>query len=312
MNFKKNVLLNKFNWFGTGGPAKLFCEPKTYSEFQEAVDYANHNNLNIFVLGEGANVLISDDGFDGLVIKPEFAEIELLDKKKQIVRADAGVSFDKLINFSLEQNLTGLEEFSGIPGSVGGAVYINIHFFDLLLSAFLIKAKVINSKTAEIIEVINDWFEFGYDKSKLQQKNFYLLNADFKIIEKDKLVIKKAVERRNEIIKYREERYPTEKTCGSFFRNLNSSEAPVQQNGEKIIHAAFYLNKLKGNLSVGGAEISERHANMIENKKNARSSDIFNLALKMKTYVKDRFGINLIPECQLVGFNKEKSEKLTK
>jgi len=164
---------------------------------------------------------------------------KIIKKVSQIVRADAGVSFDKLINFSLEQNLTGLEEFSGIPGSVGGAVYINIHFFDLLLSAFLIKAKVINSKTAEIIEVINDWFEFGYDKSKLQQKNFYLLNADFKIIEKDKLVIKKAVERRNEIIKYREERYPTEKTCGSFFRNLNSSEAPVQQNGEKIIHAAL-------------------------------------------------------------------------
>lgn len=302
--------MSEFNWFGTGGDAKLFCVPESHSEFREAVEFANQNNLDIFVLGEGANILISDEGFDGLVIKPEFNKIELIGR--EFVRADAGVSFDKLIEFSLGSKLTGLEELSGIPGTVGGAAYINIHFFDLLLSDFLFKAKVLKRKTAEIIDVDNSWFEFGYDKSKLQQKEFYLLNADFKVIESDEGGLRKAVERRNEIIKYRKEKYPSENTCGSFFRNLEPDEAPENKNGEKIIHAAYFLDNLKGKLSVGGAEVSSKHANMIENNKQAKSADIFNLAVKMKAFAREKFGVNLTPECQFLGFREENLEKLSK
>ncbi len=304
MDFQQNISLNEFSWFGTGGLTKLFCEPENDVEFCKAIKFANTQNLDIFVLGEGANVLISDDGFDGLVIKPCNSKIEILksSEKNAIIRAGAGIPFSKVIDFAIENKLTGLEEFSGIPGTVGGAVFINIHYFDFLLSQFVEKARVINRETLEIIEVTADWFEFGYDRSKLQEKTFYLLDADFKVFKNNSVEIEKAIKKRKEMISYREDRYPTEKTCGSFFQNFSVEEVPVQENGEKIIHVAFYLDKLKGKLSVGDAIVSTKHANMIENKETATSADIAKLARKMQEYVRDNFNIIPKPECQLIGF----------
>ncbi len=307
MDFQQNIFLNDFSWFGTGGPAKLFCEPENDAEFCKAIKFANAQNLDIFVLGEGANVLISDDGFDGLVIKPRNSKIEIVktSEKEAVIRAGAGTPFSNVIDFALENKLIGLEEFSGIPGTVGGAVFINIHYFDFLLSQFLEKARVINRKTLEIIEVNADWFEFGYDRSKLQEKEFYLIDADlkvFKVFKNNSVEVEKAIKKRKEMISYREDRYPTEKTCGSFFQNFSFKEVQVQENGEKIIHVAFYLDKLKGKLSVGDAIVSTKHANMIENKGNATSADIAKLARKMQEYISDNFKIIPKPECQLIGF----------
>ena len=304
MDFQQNIFLNDFSWFGTGGPAKLFCEPKNDDEFCKAIKFANTQNLDIFVLGEGANVLISDDGFDGLVIKPCNSKIEILksSEKYAVIRAGAGTSFSKTIDFAIENKLTGLEQFSGIPGTVGGAVFINIHYFDFLLSQFVEKARIINRKTLEIIKVNAQWFEFGYDRSKLQEKTFYLLDADFKVLKNNSVEVEKAIKKRKEMILYRETRYPTEKTCGSFFQNFSVEEVPLQKNGKKIIHVAFYLDKLKGKLSVGEAIVSTKHANMIENKRKATSADIVKLARKMQEYVNVNFGIIPKPECQLVGF----------
>ena len=104
------------------------------------------------------------------------------------------------------------------------------------------------------------------------------------------------------MIAYRENRYPTEKTCGSFFQNFSVEEVPVQKNGEKIIHVAFYLDKLKGNLAVGDAIVSPKHANMIENTGSATSNDIIELAGMMRELVKKEYGIVPTPECQLIGF----------
>ena len=125
-----NVPLHDKNWFATGGPAAYFAQPGTDQEFQEALFFAQQNCLAIFVLGKGANILISDQGFEGLVIQPYLNAIEIIDG--HLVKAGAGVSMHDLIEYCLANNLSGLEEFSGIPGTVGGSVYINL----ALLSIF--------------------------------------------------------------------------------------------------------------------------------------------------------------------------------
>lgn len=299
-----NVPLADKNWFQTGGPARYYCEPTTANEFAQAISFAHHENLETFVLGQGANVLISDDGFNGLVIRPQLLDISFMqyDQTTAHVKVGAGVVMHDLINYCLNHNMTNLEEFSGIPGTVGGSVYINLHYYEFLLEQFLVNAQLINSKTGSLITVDPTWFKFGYDQSKLQEKEYYLLNATFELKHATDLLIAHARGRHEEIIRHRYRRYPSKRTCGSFFRNFSPNE--VQHTEKKLIYVAYYLDKLgiKGELSIGNAIISYQHANMIVNQGNATSTDIIQLAQRMQQLVYEQFGIKPQPECQLIGF----------
>ena len=199
----------------------------------------------------------------------------------------------------------GLEEFSGIPGTVGGSVYINLHYYEFLLEQFLINAQIIHKTTGEILTVDPKWFKFGYDQSRLQEKEYYLVCATFQLKHATDLEIARARGRREEIIRHRQRRYPTVRTCGSFFRNFLPEE--VANTDKKLIYVAYYLDKLgiKGELSVGDAVVSHQHANMIVNRGKATSSDIVQLVQLMQKMVVDQFGIKPQPECQLIGFAKE-------
>ena len=141
LTFTTNVSLKDKNWFGVGGEARFYCEPHTGQEFEQALAFARERSLAIVVLGEGANSLISDEGFDGLVIRPQMRSVHIIDLDEQsvLVEAGAGVSLGALISHCLDNNITGLEEFSGIPGTIGGSVYINVHYFEFLLSQFFWK-----------------------------------------------------------------------------------------------------------------------------------------------------------------------------
>jgi UDP-N-acetylmuramate dehydrogenase len=302
LKIQENISLKDKNWFGTGGNARYYVQPTNNEEFRESIEFSNQHKLEIFVLGSGANILVSDDGFDGLVISPSILDLEVIDDK--FIRAGAGVLIDDLINFSLSNNLSGLEEFSAIPGTVGGSVYINIHYYNYLLSDFLVSARVINSKTGEIVEVDKDWLEMGYDTSKLHYREYFLLDATFQLKKVDELETAYIRGRIFEIDRHRKSKYPYKGTCGSFFRNFHEDEVNLEIGGKKAIWSAYYLDKIgvKGELSVGGARVSHQHANMLVNTDSATSSDIINLARKMQELVKDRFGIVLQPECQLVGF----------
>lgn len=299
MIIQQNISLADKNWFGTGGAACWYAQPTTVAEFQEALVFAQQNKLEIFMLGQGANILISDDGFDGLVIHPKIATMIIQDN---FVTAGAGVVFHDLIDFCLANNLSGLEEFSGIPGTVGGSVYINIHYYEFLLDQFLVNAQVINKTTGEIMTVDLAWFAFGYDQSKLQEKECFLVSATFQLKKISDLDVARARGRREEIIRHRHRRYPHKGTCGSFFRNFSAEE--VASTDKKLIYVAYYLDKLgiKGELSVGDAIISHQHANMIVNRGKATSTDIVQLTLKMQKMVQAAFGIKPYPECQLIGF----------
>ncbi|CAN5139788.1 UDP-N-acetylmuramate dehydrogenase [soil metagenome] len=297
-----NIPLHDKNWFATGGPAAYFAQPATAQEFQEALTFAREHSLQIFILGKGANILISDQGFDGLVIQPQLTGMQIIDE--QLVKAGAGVSMHDLIEYCLAHNLLGLEEFSGIPGTVGGSVYINLHYFQFLLEQFLINATVIHAKTGALETVGPEWFKFGYDESRLQEKEYYLVDATFKLKKCTELETAFANGRRVEIIRHRQSRYPTKNTCGSFFRNFHDHEVTLTSNGKKMIYVAYYLDKMgvKGQLQVGNAIVSYQHANMLVNQGTATSGDLINLARTMQEMVYKGYGIIPQPECQLIGF----------
>jgi len=308
---QSNISLKNKNWFNTGGNATFYATPQTSEAFAYALQYAQKNDLEIFVLGHGANVLISDEGFDGLVIHPKLNDIqrENLDSHYALVHAGAGVDMDDLITYCLQNNLTGLEELSGIPGTIGGSVYINIHYFRFFLSDFLISAQIIDKHTGKIETVDKNWFQFGYDTSTLMAKNHYLLNATFKLKKATPVETAFAQGRKVEIIRHRNARYPNKNTCGSFFRNFFDHEVTLPIAGQpdkKMIYVAYYLDKIgvKGHLNVGDAVVSHKHANMIVNQADAASSDIIALAREMQALVKKHFDIVPQPECQLIGFKK--------
>jgi UDP-N-acetylmuramate dehydrogenase len=311
MAIQEHISLADKNWFQTGGVARFYVQPNDEQAMADAIRWAAERSLPLFVLGEGANILVSDQGFEGLVIRPALGHIRI---DGAFVTAGAGVSMPDLINTCLGQGLVGLEEFSGIPGSVGGSVYINIHYFQFLLSDFLAAARVVHAKTGEILSVSPAWFNFGYDQSTLMQGEYYLLDATFKLKQVDPLEAAFAKGRSVEIIRHRRQRYPYSNTCGSFFRNFHEHEVPFEINGKKICFVAYYLDKLgvKGVLRVGGAVVSYQHANMLVTSAGATSSDVVALAKIMQKLVFDAYGILPQPECQLLGFDQSPFDELSK
>lgn len=307
---QEHVSLKDKNWFQTGGCARYFASPSTTEQFQAAIAFAIQKSVPLFMLGQGANILVSDDGFAGLVIQPKLNRIvqESINEAQQVayIVAGAGVSMATLIDWCLERNFVGLEEFSGIPSSVGGAVYINLHYFEFLLQQFLVSAELIHAKTGQLEVVDADWFHFRYDYSKLHERTHYLASATFAVKHVSEIEAAYAKGRSVEIIRHRAFKYPQNNTCGCFFRNFRESEVPFEINGKKMLSAAYYLDSVgvKGSLRVGGAVVSQKHANMIVNDGAATSQQIIELALQMQELVKKRYGLVLQPECQFLGIDK--------
>lgn len=301
----RDVPLHDKNWFYTGGKAKFFCAPTTVSEFQQALMWNNTEQCPLHILGQGANTLISDEGFDGLIIRPMLTDIQITpDADHCMVTAGSGVSIHDLILYCLEQNIIGLEEFSGIPGTVGGSVYNNLHYFEYSLADFLVCAQVIDRTTGTITTVDKEWLSLSYDHSKLHEKKQYLVNATFKLKLVTPLEAAYAKGRRTEIIRHRCKRYPMTNTCGSFFRNFHEDEVTNPINGKKLIFVAYYLDNvgLKGNLRIGNACVSHQHANMIVTVGQATSADVVAVARTMQEKVYKTFGLLPQSECELVGF----------
>lgn len=293
--------LSERSWFGTGGVADWYAEPRTADDFHSVIAWSLEQHLPLTVIGDGANILINDAGVAGITVRPQMHDITESDMR---VTAGAGVPFASLIDFCLDHGLLGLEEFSGIPGSVGGSIFINIHYFDWLLSSFVESATVIDRHTGLWSVVDRAWFSFGYNYSRLHEGDHYLVDATFGLRKGTDAEIAYARGRSAEIIRHRKQRYPRERTCGSFFRNFYDHEVTVVSNGKKMIYVAYYLDKLgiKGSLAVGGAQVSYHHANMIVTRPGATSADVIELARTMQALVFQEFHILPQPECRFIGF----------
>ncbi|MBI3385333.1 UDP-N-acetylmuramate dehydrogenase [Candidatus Gottesmanbacteria bacterium] len=303
------ILANHCTW-RIGGPAKYYFEAKTLAEFVNAVTLSKKLNLPFLILGGGTNTLFPDRGFAGLVIKNGTTKINILAVSGKIksgkssqsvyVEAETGVTFNRLVRFTLDEGLSGFESFLGQPGTVGGAMFINAHFPQAkkFVGDFVVSAKVLelNGKTKEVGV---DYFRFGYDESIIQHTREIVLSVVFKLNRSTK---EKVWEEGNKTTVYRQltqpQGYPT---AGCTFRNITYAEALLLPTPNHTQSAGFLIDQcgLKGH-TVGGAQISEKHANFILNKGSARAQDVIDLINLCKEKVKSKFGVELKEEVIIV------------
>ena len=279
--------VKNFNWFNIGGKAKVFFKPNSLKSLIEYLKlYASRGK--IFILGNGSNVLFDDATYQGTIIKlgKNFSKITLLDKETVI--AGTAVSQKKMSEFAKDNNISGFEFMSCIPGSIGGGIRMNSgcfknEFKDILVSIQLIDFKgVVKSIPAKKIN-------FDYRSIELPNDVIFL-SATFKGKEKNSLEIKKTM---NDMIKKKELAQPTKiKTSGSTFKN------PIKQTKQKVWE--LIKSSVPKEINYGDATISEKHANFFVNKKDAKSSDMKSLINFVKKKVEEKKGIKLELEIVLV------------
>lgn len=307
---QKNVLLKNYSRFKIGGPAKYLFQGKNTEEISRAVLKARKINEPIFILGGGTNVLFRNGGFDGLVINPA---ISFIKKDGFTLRVGAGISIAELLDYSIENSLSGLEWAGGLPGTVGGAIYGNAGAFkgEMKDSVIEIISLDISEKKPVLIRRKNDECGFGYRSSVFKELKGgeIIIEALFRFKKGNKKSIREAVEKK---IRYREERQPLDHpNIGSIFKNVNLEIMPkskralfadvIKTDPFPVVPAAFLIAQagLKG-ISCGGAMISPKHPNFIVNVLEAKSADVENLMDLIKFKVKNKFGIVLEKEVIVV------------
>lgn len=289
-----NESLKKHTTYGIGGPADLMIFPKSKQDLIKVIEIINENKIQLTILGSGSNVLVSDNGIRGAVIslKNSLKKIEVDDN---ILYAECGTMLGKIVKHAVKNNLIGLENLNGVPGTLGGALIMNAGAWGGEISENLIHVEVINSKS-EIQKIQKKDLNFSYRQSSFN-KDDILLSAKFNLKKADKDIIK---ENFIEAQSGRKKSQPLNKrSAGSLFKN------PKNNSAGKLLDEAG----LKG-YSVGDAKISEKHANFFINDGDATSKDMLMLIKKAHKEVKDKFNVNLSLEVKLMGFNEKEIEGL--
>ena len=284
---KKSVLLKDHSNFRIGGKADYFFEATSILELVTSILLAREHSFSYYIIGGGNNILFDDDGFRGLIIKNGVKGIKQRGKKAEI-EAFSGTPLRDLLQFSIEEGLSGFEFLAGIPGTVGGAVFGNAGAFDQSIGNFLKDAEILGEK-GERVKVKRDYFEFSYRQSILSKKHDVLLKAVFEFHHGKKEEIKAHIE---ENLKKRKRNHPPEGVAcaGSYFKN------PVLPEGRKV-PAAYLLDKVGAKkMREGGAAVYPGHANFIVNQGNASAQDVFRIAQELKRRVRKRFGVELEEE----------------
>ncbi len=273
-----NEPLGKYSSMKVGGQADFFCNAKDIEALKNLIDFAKNASLPYFILSGGSNVLFDDNGFRGLVIKIDFKNLEI---KDEFITADAGVIVALMMNMASKSGLTGVEKWIGLPGTVGGAIRGNAGCNGLETKDILVKATLLNPETGEIHEEKNEYFGFSYRNSKIKHSNEIILNATFKLKKGEPQKVENP----------RVFTQPKGMSAGSFFKNP-SPETP----------AGMLIDKagLKGT-RIGNAQISDVHGNFILNLGGATAKDIKDLVAIAKSTVKEKFGIELEEEVQILG-----------
>jgi UDP-N-acetylmuramate dehydrogenase len=285
--FEVDKPLKQLSTFGIGGPARFFAEVQKIDDLQAHLGYCHAQKLPFFILGKGSNSLFDDRGFDGLVILNKIAFCQF---DWPIVHVGAGYSFSFLGVQTARKGWAGLEFASGIPGSVGGAVYMNAGASGAEVCEALIEATFVNEKGG--LEVLKrDQIEFSYRSSSFQKRIGAIASAKFLLHPSEE-----ARKKQLGIIDYRTRTQPySDKSAGCVFRNpkTHSAGALIQQSG------------LKGK-RIGGAEVSTLHANFIVNKGSATSKDILQLAALVKRTVMEKTGIDMEMEIRCIPYQVER------
>jgi len=305
---EENVSLKNQTTFKIGGPARFFYLAKTKEDLIKALKTAKKFSLPFFILGGGSNLLVSDKGYSGMAIMLRISKIEI---RNSGITAEAGAKLSDLVNFSLEESLTGLEWAAGIPGTVGGAIRGNAGAFGSSMSEAVKEIEIFDLQDLAIKKIKNRDCKFSYKESVFKQEpDLIILSAEIQLKKGDKDESRKRV---NEILSLRKQKHPLEfPSAGCIFKNQKGEikdrellkEFPVLKefNEKGIIPTGFLIDKcgLRGK-RMSQAQISEKHANFIINLGKAKAEDVVDLIELTKRTVKEKFGLDLEEEIQSLG-----------
>lgn len=288
MNIAELVSLQDKNSFKIGGSARYYIAPTDGDAVATAVAWAREHQMELFVLGRGSNLLISDSGWPGLVLHLS-AFFEGITWEGSMVTVKSGVALNTLVKEVVDQGFSGMEELAGIPGTVGGAVVMNAGAFATTVAHTLCDVVCCNTVTGEVTTITADKLQMGYRTTLLQQSCNIVLQARFSFAHsqpREQLEM-----RRQEVLERRRSKQPLEyPNCGSVFKRPEGGYAGT------LIEACG----LKGT-RIGGAEVSTQHANFIVNRGAASAADVRSLIIMVQRTVYKKRGILLQPEVIFVG-----------
>ena len=294
---ERDVVLAPYTTFKIGGPADLYYEARTAEELYEAITLARKLDISFFLLGWGANILMGDGGFRGLVVRNVSDHYEVDQENHRLWVESGATLFPDVIEVAVSHGLSGLEHYVGIPSTIGGALWQNLHFLSppperertMFIEEVLSEAELLTEE-GERRTVDVDYFQFDYDYSILHDRQDVVLSATFQLEPKDE-------ERMREImaanLRWRGERHPpldTEPSAGSIFQKIEGVGA-----GRLIDECG-----MKG-MRIGGAEITHRHANIMINRGGAKAADVQALINLVQETVERETGYHLNTEISFIG-----------
>jgi UDP-N-acetylmuramate dehydrogenase len=292
---RRDAPLAPLTTFRVGGPADWLVEPATSDEILAALKLAFEAGVTVTMLGGGSNVLVSDGGVRGLVIRPRGGEVSRIDETR--IRADAAVSINGLVRWTISHACAGLEAWAGTPGTVGGGIYGNAHFGGRLIGDMIIDVRVASRRGAAS-DVPRDAMDFGYDRSRLQQSGEILLSAVFRVSPGEPATLRAAARKS---LAFRKGTQPLDSpSAGCIFQNPEPGRDSVPDDIPWSAGALVDRAGLKG-LAIGGARVSPTHGNFIVNDGRATARDIRQLIAQCRDAVHARFGVELREEIVYLG-----------
>lgn len=280
--------MNNHIHFKVGGPVDILLIPSKVSQVVETLKICKNENIPYFIIGNGSNLLVKDGGIRGVVIK--LSNLLSIEVNGNIIKASSGTLLEDVSKKAVENSLTGFEFACGIPGSVGGAVFMNAGAYDGEIKNVIKEAEVLD-RDGNIKVLSKEELELGYRTSKVMKDNLVVISATFELTKGDKEKIR---ERVNELTEKRESKQPLEyPSAGSTFKR------PEGYFAGKLIQDAG----LKG-ASLGGAAVSEKHSGFVINKDGATAEDVLNLIAHVQNEVKKQFGVELHTEVRIIGEDK--------
>ncbi len=291
INDTNNVLrdepMSRHTTFRIGGPAAIFCMPGNAAALSETVRVCREAEVPYSILGNGSNVLVSDEGFDGVVIQL-FRNMDTLRVRGNLLEAEAGALLIRIAHLAAKEGLTGLEFASGIPGTLGGALVMNAGAYGGEMKD-VVKEAVVMKEDGDLLRLSKEELDFGYRSSIIAKEGYLVLSALLELEKGDPEVIES---RMKELKEARIQKQPLEyASAGSTFKRPEGYFA-----GKLIMDAG-----LRG-YSVGGAQVSEKHCGFVINRGGATAENVLELVRTVQKKVKDQFGVDLELEVRLLGF----------
>jgi UDP-N-acetylmuramate dehydrogenase len=283
--------------FKVGGAAEFFLKAERAEEVRRAIRAAREHGVPVTVLGGGSNVLVADEGVRGLVIRMHGGEVRQIDGG--LIRADAGVTINGLVRWTITHGLAGLEAWAGTPGTVGGAIFGNAHFQGRNISEFVDRVTLV-TPDGQIVDVAAADMEFAYDYSRLHRTHESVLSADFHATAGDPERLRSIA---RESLAYRKRTQPLAMpSAGCIFQNPDPARDRVPDGIPWSAGALVDRAGLKG-AREGAARVSPTHANFIVNEGEATAADVRRLIERCKDEVWRQFGVRLREEIVYLGFD---------